>query len=26
MGIDPDDLGISSNKVDASIMMEKQGA
>jgi len=26
MGIDPDDLGISSNKVDASIMMKKQGA
>jgi len=26
MGIDPDDLGISSNKVDASIMMEKQEA
>jgi len=26
MGIDPDDLGIGSNKVDASIMMEKRGA
>jgi len=26
MGIEPDDLGIGSNKVDASIMMEKQGA
>ena len=26
MGIDPDDLGIGSNKVDASIMMKKQGA
>ncbi|MCJ7575052.1 CoB--CoM heterodisulfide reductase iron-sulfur subunit B family protein [Candidatus Bathyarchaeota archaeon] len=26
MGIDPDDLGIGSNKVDASIMMEKQEA